>query len=99
MVAAQDGAGHGLLFALPQSHRLTDLIGWSVRLEDTGHPNIQAVVILPADGLGAGTWAVVSHVMLPTLVRCNHSALVTTPVHPALLVPATSPTDRARAAS
>ncbi|SUU69860.1 Uncharacterised protein [Aeromonas salmonicida] len=45
MVAAQDGAGHGLLFALPQSHRLTDLIGWSVRLEDTGHPNIQAVVI------------------------------------------------------
>lgn len=60
--AAQDCAGHGLLFALEHPHPLADLVGWPVLLQDAGHPIIQAAVFLAADGLGAGALVVVNHV-------------------------------------
>lgn len=51
--AAQDGAGHGLLFALEHPHPLADFLGWPALLQDAGHPIIQAAVLFPADGLFA----------------------------------------------
>ena len=53
MATAQDGAGHGLLFALEHPHPLADLVGWPALLQDAGHPVIQAAVFLAADGLFA----------------------------------------------
>lgn len=62
--------------------------------------SIQALVLFPADGLGAGTLVMVVHLMPPTLlVRGIRPVLAATPAHPALPAPATSLTDRAPAAS
>lgn len=49
--SAQDGAGHGLLYALEHPHPLTDLVSWPALLENAGHPIIQAAVLFAADGL------------------------------------------------
>ena len=51
VAAAQDGAGHCLLFSLEQPHPLADLAGWPTLLQNAGHPIIQAAVLFPADGL------------------------------------------------
>lgn len=53
MPAAQDGAGHGLLFALEHPHPLADFLGWPALLQDAGHPIIQAAVLFAADDLPA----------------------------------------------
>lgn len=97
--AVQDGTGHGPLFALEYPHLLADLVGWSVLLQDAGHPIIQAVVLYPDDGLGADALVVVAHVTPPTPARCSRSVPASTPVRPVPPIPATSLTGMAQAAS
>lgn len=97
---AQDGADHGLLFALQHGHPLADFVGGPALLQDAGHPITQAAVLFPADGLGAGALVISVHVMPPTLpVRGSRAALAATPGYLAPPIPATSPTGRAPAAS